>query len=77
MINNLRNKDCLSKVLISQDAGWYSPGEENGGDFRGYNTIPLKFIPLLRQNGYSEEEIRQLLILNPSKAFEIEVRMLE
>ena len=77
MINNLRNKNCLSKILISQDAGWYSPGEENGGDFRGYNTISLKFIPLLRQNGYSEEEIRQLLLLNPRKAFEIEVRMLE
>lgn len=77
MINNLRNKDCLTKVLISQDAGWYSPGEENGGDFRGYNTIPLKFIPLLQQNGYSEAEIHQLLILNPRKAFEIGVRALE
>ena len=77
MINNLREKNYLSKILISQDAGWYSPGEENGGDFRGYDTITSEFLPLLRQHGYSEAETRQLLIENPRKAFEIKIRMLE
>jgi phosphotriesterase-related protein len=47
MIKNLKDNDLLNKVLLSHDAGWYHPGEENGGDYRGYNTISEKLVPLL------------------------------
>jgi phosphotriesterase-related protein len=71
MIKNLKDNDLLNKVLLSHDAGWYHPGEENGGDYRGYNTIFEKLVPLLGTENFSEAEIDQLLVKNPAAAFTI------
>jgi phosphotriesterase-related protein len=70
----LKTKGFLSQILISHDAGWYSPGEPNGGDFRGYTTISDKLLPLLKQKGLKDSEIRQLMITNPANAFKIGIR---
>jgi len=74
MINNLKDNNLLNKVLLSHDAGWYDPGKENGGNYRGYATLFEKLIPLLRNENYSEKEINQLLVINPSQAFTIKIR---
>ena len=76
IISLLKSNGLLNQILISQDAGWYKPGEPEGGEFRGFTTIPDKFIPLLKTKGFSEKEINQLLIENPAKAFTIKVRTL-
>ncbi|TAL65384.1 MAG: phosphotriesterase [Bacteroidetes bacterium] len=73
MIKNLRENDLLNKILLSHDAGWYHPGEENGGEYRGYTTLFEKLIPALRNEKFSEKEINQLLVVNPSEAFKIEI----
>jgi phosphotriesterase-related protein len=73
MIKNLKKNDLLNKVLLSHDAGWYHPGEENGGDYRGYSTIFEKLVPLLLKESFSEAEIDQLLVKNPAEAFTIGV----
>ena len=73
MIKNLRENNLLNKILLSHDAGWYHPGEENGGEYRGYTTLFKKLIPLLRKENFSEKEINQLLVFNPSEAFKIGV----
>jgi phosphotriesterase-related protein len=74
MIKNLKDNQLLNKVLISHDAGWYHPGEENGGEFRGYSTLFVELVPLLEKEGFSKNEIRQLLVTNPSEAFTIRIR---
>lgn len=74
MVKNLKDHGYLHKILLSHDAGWYSPGEKNGGNFRPYTTLFEKFIPLLKREKFSEAEIDQLLVHNPKKAFEIKVR---
>jgi len=74
MLKNLKDNNLLNKVLLSHDAGWYDPGKTNGGDYRGYTTLFEKLIPLLRSENFSETEINQLLVVNPSKAFEIRIR---
>src|SRR5690554_2241121 len=74
MLKNLKNNGFLNKTLISHDAGWYSPGEENGGEIRGYTVLPEKFVPLLLREGFTQEDIRQLLVVNPQKVMEIRVR---
>lgn len=61
----------LKKVLVSHDAGWYSPGEDEGGDFRGYTAIFTSLVPALEERGVSQEEIRQLLEHNPREAFKL------
>lgn len=76
MIRNLKDNNLLSKVLLSHDAGWYHPGEQNGGLFRGYTTLFEKLVPLLKKENFSEKEIYQLLVLNPSKAFAVGIHKL-
>lgn len=76
MITSLKDNNLLHKVLLSHDAGWYHPGEENGGEYRGYSTLFEKLIPLLEKNGFSKKEIRQLLVKNPAEAFGIKIRKL-
>jgi len=73
-LKNMKENDLLSKVLLSHDAGWYHPGEENGGEYRGYTTLFEKLIPLLIKENFSKKEINQLLVINPAKAFTIRVR---
>ncbi|MCE7064006.1 phosphotriesterase [Dyadobacter sp. CY326] len=70
----LKSQNLLKQVLISHDAGWFRPGEPNGGDFRGYTTIPDKLLPLLKSKGFSYEEIKQLIVTNPANAFAIKIR---
>ena len=74
MIKNMKENNLLDKVLLSHDAGWYHPGEKNGGKYRGYATLFEKLIPMLRNEKFSEKEINQLLVLNPAEAFTVRVR---
>jgi phosphotriesterase-related protein len=67
----LREAGLLDHVLLSHDAGWYRPGEPNGGSIRGYTDLFTNLLPVLEKNGFTQEEIDLLLIDNPAKAFAI------
>jgi len=67
----LKEAGLLHRVLISHDAGWYSPGQENGGNFRDYQDIFTDLLPALNELGFSQSEINQLLIQNPIEAYSI------
>ncbi len=73
----LKSGGCLDRVLISHDAGWYKPGEQDGGSFTGYTKIFTELIPLLVKSGFTKRELKQLLEYNPAKAFAIQVRTLK
>ncbi len=73
-IDNLKSAGLLNKVLISHDAGWYKPGEKDGGNFTGYTNIFTKLIPLLKKKGFTDNDMQQLLVKNPAEAFAIRVR---
>lgn len=77
MLQNLKDHGLLNRALISHDAGWYSPGEEKGGDFRGYTDISQHLLPALREAGFSDSDIEQLLVQNPVEAFRIRTRLRE
>ena len=70
-IQELKKAGYLNRVLISHDAGWYKPEEENGGTFRGFTGIFTDLIPALEQNGFSTDEIHLLLEVNPRNAFSL------
>jgi phosphotriesterase-related protein len=74
MLLHMKNRGVLHKTLLSHDAGWYSPGEEKGGSFRGYEEIFTDLLPALRRQSFTERETRQLLIENPAQAFSIQIR---
>lgn len=69
-----KDADLLNRVLLSHDAGWYDVGQSDGGDFRNYSDIHKLLVPALKENGFTEEEIKTLLIENPATAFKIQVR---
>lgn len=47
-IRSLAKKGLLHRVLISQDAGWYSPGMAQGGNIRGYEYVYTHFLTELK-----------------------------
>jgi len=73
-VTTLKQAGLLHRLLVSHDAGWYRPGEPLGGSFRGFETVYTAFVPALRQSGWSEAEIRQLMVANPAHAFAVRVR---
>jgi len=70
----MKENGFLSQTLISQDAGWYWVGEPGGGVFRGYTAIFEKFIPALKNEGFTDDEVKQLLVHNPRESLTIKVR---
>jgi phosphotriesterase-related protein len=73
----MKSHDLLGKVLISHDAGWYRPGEPGGGNFRPYTDINEFLLIALLNAGFSETEIKRILIDNPSRAFSIYVKKIK
>jgi phosphotriesterase-related protein len=71
----MKKEGLLGKVLLSHDAGWYKPGEPNGGEFRGFTEIEEFLIPALEKNGISQHDIYQLFTANPAEAFKVKIRM--
>ena len=60
---------CGDRILISHDAGWYNPGQENGGKQRGFTSLAQSFIPKLKKAGLTDAQIRKLTQENPFRAF--------
>ena len=54
--------------------GWYTHGEAGGGTYQPYTAISLRVVPALLSTGFSQQEIDQILILNPREAYAIRVR---
>ena len=74
LILNMKNNGLLGSVLISHDAGWYNVGEIDGGRIRPYTAIFMGLLPALKKQGFTEQELDQLLVVNPMNAFGVGVR---
>lgn len=59
------------RLLLSQDNGWYSVGEEEGGKVRGYTDLIQSFLPALLAAGVAQKQLQQLVSANPWTAFAI------
>jgi phosphotriesterase-related protein len=57
------------QILLSQDAGWYNIGEDNGGKIIPYTRLKREFLPLLKELGVTDAIITKITTLNPAKAF--------
>ena len=81
----LKAAGCWHRVLISHDDGWAVEGDSprqaplklfGNGNPEPYRSLFDRLWPDLRRAGCSEEELDQLLRLNPARAFGIRVRTL-
>lgn len=62
----------IDRILLSHDAGWYNPARPDGlpdEGYRGYTALVNDFVPALIQRGISGEQIRQITVHNPARAF--------
>jgi phosphotriesterase-related protein len=74
LLKHMKENSLLHKTLISQDSGWYWIGEPDGGTFRSYTAIFENFIPALKKEVFTANEINQLLVINPRESLMVKVR---
>lgn len=74
LVQAMKARGFLHRVLVSHDAGWYEVDRPGGGDFRRFDTLFTEFLPALKTAGVTDEEVRQLLVANPREAFTVRVR---
>ncbi|UCD23838.1 MAG: phosphotriesterase [Gemmatimonadota bacterium] len=74
LVGFMKAEGLLNRVLVSHDAGWYHVGEAGGGAFRPYDTMFTDFLPALEEAGFTDEQVRQLTVVNPADAFAVRVR---
>jgi predicted metal-dependent phosphotriesterase family hydrolase len=68
-VKELKQCGLLSHVLLSHDGDSF-----NGGQFRPFHFLFAGFIPLLEKNGFSQEEIWQMTVDNPRRAYTVQVK---
>jgi phosphotriesterase-related protein len=74
LLRRFRTEGRLGQILLSHDAGWFKPGETKGGQFRSFDAILRTLIPALKEAGFGQDHIDQLLIRNPAAAFAVRIR---
>ena len=74
LIQVLKDAGFEDRILISQDAGWYNPGQPQGGKKRGYNSLITLFLPRLKAAGHDEAFIHKLTRENPFRAFAVDLK---
>ena len=68
-IKNLLAAGHGDRILLSHDAGWYQPGQANGGTQKPFTYLIDTFIPKLRDAGVDDATIRMITQTNPVRAF--------
>ena len=71
----LKEQGVLNKILISHDAGWYEPTNPDH-EIKGFTLIFQQLLPNLKEKGFTDDDIAQLLVKNPAKAFTVSKRLL-
>ncbi len=75
LLKLLKDEGVLNKVLISQDAGYFDPGQPEQF-FHPYTPVFEELIPNLKAMGFTENDINQIFIANPAHAFSVKKRLL-
>lgn len=77
LVTLLKSHGLLDRLLLSQDNGWYSVGDDGGGSFAPYTPLYTDLVPALREAGLSENAVRSLLVDNPARAFAVRRRVVD
>ncbi len=68
-VNMLIREGHLRQILLSGDVCMKSHLHAFGG--KGYDHVPVRFLPLLRKIGVSDEEIQAMMVSNPARALDV------
>jgi phosphotriesterase-related protein len=64
---NLVRAGFVDRVLLSEDICMLNHLKYTGG--KGYGYLLAVFVPLLRERGVTDEQIHQMLVVNPARVF--------
>ncbi len=77
MIEKIRNAGYINHVLLSADSSWrwkrgkiHLKGAQWGGIPRTYEYVFRWIVPVIKSIGFTEQEIRTILVDNPKRLFE-------
>lgn len=68
-----KQKDLLNKILLSHDGN----GFRNRAEIKKFDAIFENLIPDMLKNGFTNEDIDQIMVRNPREAFCIKIRKTE
>jgi phosphotriesterase-related protein len=68
-ISRLMDAGYDDQLLLSHDRGWYDPSQPGGGEPKPFTYLSEVFLPKLRNLGFDEYMIEQLIYTNPFQAF--------
>ena len=57
----------VERVLLSEDICMLNHLKYTGG--KGYGYLLETFVPLLKERGVTDQQIHQMMVVNPAKAF--------
>lgn len=77
MVVNLKQNNCLHRVLLSHDAGWYDPEKTDGAGYQPHTLLFGQLLLALKKAGISDADLHQMLVSNPGRAFAVKKRLLE
>jgi len=69
-IKLFKQKNLLHKILLSHDGN----GFPSGGPIRNFEAIFESLVPEMLTNGFTQDDIYQVLVRNPKEAFQIRIR---
>ncbi|MET0356505.1 MAG: hypothetical protein ABW044_06975 [Cellvibrio sp.] len=73
LITRAKNEGYLKNILVSQDAGWYTAAEPNGGKFNSFAPLKTHLMTALKEKGFTRDDLAQIFVHNPAEAFQIKV----
>ena len=74
LVRLLAECGLLTKVLVSHNELGYRAGQKRGGPIRGYDAVFKLFLPALFRAGMILEQVEQIMVANPGRAFAVRVR---
>ena len=68
----MKEANLLNRVLLSHDGNSFRI--RNTDSMRPYHLLFERFIPMLKKEGFTKADIRQMTVTNPAEAFVIRIR---
>jgi phosphotriesterase-related protein len=76
-ILNMKQHNCLHRLLLSHDAGWFDPAQPYGKNYAPHTALFEQLIPALKEAGITFEELDLILVKNPAEALTVRKRILK
>lgn len=71
LLHQLKLLGVGERVLLSQDTGWFTVGEEHGGEISSYHYLFEEFFPYAAENGISSSWLEQCVTVNAFEAMRL------